>query len=336
MFLTNTVSPQFVAEVLNTAHRLGFDNQTQQIINVNELGKLSRVPVGDFCRYLIQLERFTGDENIGLRLGEQLEPSCFNLMGHLVMSCSTIGAAMPLVNKFQRLVIDYASSEYWEDDQGCHFTWTSKHPTIAGEKILIDLVLSSVRSFGVWATGVKEAFSTVNFQCSSPIDTSTCYRIFGHHGNYGCAVNGFSYPLAWREHAIKSANALLQPMIYDQAKRSLRNLRNECPFVAKLIDVLTKLLPRGGSSIERVAIDMNVSPRTLQRQLKQLNTSYREVLKKVRHSRAIYLLNNSRLSLAEISESLGYREQSSFSNAYKSWVGKSPIAERQPNDGKGE
>jgi AraC-like DNA-binding protein len=83
-------------------------------------------------------------------------------------------------------------------------------------------------------------------------------------------------------------------------------------------------LPQGYSTIERVSEKLHLTPRTLQRHLQSQGTSYSDLLKQVRLDRANYYLKSTDLSLTEIALNLGYREQSSFSSAYKSWTGTSP------------
>jgi len=326
---SGTVSPYFVTGVLGAAQKLGFDNHRQHLIPTTNLHQLPRITLSTFCQYLALIESFTDNRDVGLCLGELIDPSCFDLIGQLVLVCPNLGEAMPLVSRFYHLVIDYGESLYWQDEELCHISWTlDQIPNPAG-KVLIDLVLSAIRHFGIWATGIRKPFTEVNFQYPPTEDHALCHQIFGHEGKYQQTYNGLSYPTEWKSHAIKSANQNLKPLIEQQTQQSLNTIRTNSAFINQLGCILNQMLSEGQIQIESAAKRLNLSTRSIQRQLQQQGTNYSEVLQQVRHKRANYLLKHTALSLADIALVLGYQEQSSFSNAYKRWQGQSPKTVRR-------
>lgn len=68
---------------------------------------------------------------------------------------------------------------------------------------------------------------------------------------------------------------------------------------------------------------------TLRRNLAGENTSYQKIIDQCRASIATDMLRSSRLSIDEISDSLGFGATSAFSRAFKSWLGCSPSAFRR-------
>ncbi len=72
-----------------------------------------------------------------------------------------------------------------------------------------------------------------------------------------------------------------------------------------------------------------MSPRTLQRNLDQASVSFSELLTRLESDRARALLSDPNLRIREISKSLGYRDPSSFSRAFRNWTGISPRNYRQ-------
>lgn len=77
-------------------------------------------------------------------------------------------------------------------------------------------------------------------------------------------------------------------------------------------------------SVDRIATDLHVSRRTLQRQLQAAHTSVRAELERVRHDAALALLRDDRLSIAEISARLGFADPSQFTRAMRRWSGAAP------------
>jgi len=84
------------------------------------------------------------------------------------------------------------------------------------------------------------------------------------------------------------------------------------------------MLPSGQSTIEEAASRLAMSKRTLQRQLNQESSSYKEVLNLTRQALAEHYLASSVISPPEISFLLGYQDSNSFLRAFKGWTGTTP------------
>ena len=77
-------------------------------------------------------------------------------------------------------------------------------------------------------------------------------------------------------------------------------------------------------AVAKVAKALRMSPRTLQRRLGELGTSYQEVLDDVRRRSARRLLANTDLATSEVAFLLGFEEMNSFTRAFHTWEGTSP------------
>lgn len=81
-------------------------------------------------------------------------------------------------------------------------------------------------------------------------------------------------------------------------------------------------------SLDRVAYQLGQSGSTLRRRLMDEGSSFQGLLDECRKARALELLACSRLTIDEISWSLGFSERSSFSHAFKSWMNQTPSTYR--------
>jgi len=93
----------------------------------------------------------------------------------------------------------------------------------------------------------------------------------------------------------------------------------------RLIDAL---LPTGYTVIEDVARLLCVSPRLLQRLLHADGVSYSDMVVRCRCNTACHALETTQTPVHEIATSLGYRDASSFSRAFRRWTGAPPRAYR--------
>ncbi|GAK84161.1 transcriptional regulator AraC family [Vibrio ponticus] len=77
-------------------------------------------------------------------------------------------------------------------------------------------------------------------------------------------------------------------------------------------------------SLESVAAELHISPRTLNRRLQQEGVSFRRLYDKYRLEQSLKMLNQDNLSVTYIAHELGFSDSSAFSRAFKRWTGESP------------
>ncbi|MFR0693525.1 AraC family transcriptional regulator [Enterobacterales bacterium AE_CKDN230030158-1A_HGKHYDSX7] len=92
-------------------------------------------------------------------------------------------------------------------------------------------------------------------------------------------------------------------------------------YVKKL---LRRHLPNSRATLDQVADQMRISPRSLQRYLQSESTSFQKLLDETRQSMANRYICDSSLSLTQLSELLGYSDLSAFSRAFTRWNDMSP------------
>jgi len=91
------------------------------------------------------------------------------------------------------------------------------------------------------------------------------------------------------------------------------------------------LLRRAGSrawTLSLVAASLRLSPRTLNRQLKDEGTSFHALLERVRRQQALWDLRHTDATVAHIATNLGYRDSSNFSRTFRRWFNATPAAMR--------
>lgn len=92
----------------------------------------------------------------------------------------------------------------------------------------------------------------------------------------------------------------------------------------KVEDLIRRLLPSGECTLTLIADTLAVTPRTLQVRLEEEQTSFRELLEKVRREVATHHLRRGDMQLTQLAMVLGYSELSAFSRSFRSWYGVSP------------
>jgi AraC-like DNA-binding protein len=97
-------------------------------------------------------------------------------------------------------------------------------------------------------------------------------------------------------------------------------------------ELIVQLLPHGMANAEGVAARLGTSRRTLARGLAAEGATFSELLDRLRAALAKRYLRERELSISQIAWLLGYRETSSFTNAFARWTGSTPGRFRADHD----
>lgn len=137
---------------------------------------------------------------------------------------------------------------------------------------------------------------------------------------FGNRVAAFEVPQHLLTQQLPRASQVPDNGVYD---------RLEHEFPQALHEVVSGMLRDGIPKIHAVAEAVGVSVRTLQRRLSDTNTTFSTVTHAAQMRRAEEFLKQGHVSLAEITQLLGYTDQANFSRAFRRWTGLSPGSYRR-------
>jgi AraC-like DNA-binding protein len=85
----------------------------------------------------------------------------------------------------------------------------------------------------------------------------------------------------------------------------------------------------GELSLDAAAHLLRLSPRTLQRRLREEGTSLQQIVDETRRHLASRMLIESELGIAKVASALGFSEPAGLHRAFKRWTGMTPAAYRR-------
>jgi AraC-like DNA-binding protein len=121
---------------------------------------------------------------------------------------------------------------------------------------------------------------------------------------------------------------MYNPAAVIEAEKALQNFldrinQRRLPLLFEIKELVASHLAEP-PAFDTVAAHVHLSPRTLNRRLKALDTSYKEIISDTRKHRAFEYLAGNSLTINQIANRLGYSDPSNFSKAFKHWTGLSP------------
>ncbi|NJD30437.1 MAG: helix-turn-helix transcriptional regulator [Gammaproteobacteria bacterium] len=135
-------------------------------------------------------------------------------------------------------------------------------------------------------------------------------------------VNALSVPNEALGRPVPTANREFRKVAVDYVREHLGDAEEN--RVRRVVVLAHQLLPTGRCSLATVAEVLGIHPRSLQRELHAEGQDFRGILDQVRRELVADYLGDTRASLGQIAEMLGYRDQAAFNNAFRRWYGSSP------------
>jgi AraC-like DNA-binding protein len=126
-----------------------------------------------------------------------------------------------------------------------------------------------------------------------------------------------------------NANPITARMCAEFCHRMLQSFNADEPELVRTVRLACLNSIGGFPSVEDVAGQMNVSPRTLHRRLAESGYGYQVILDDVRRRVAEEYLRNTALSVDEIAARTGFSEASNFRKAFKKWTRELPADYRR-------
>ncbi len=150
------------------------------------------------------------------------------------------------------------------------------------------------------------------------------YTAFFGTGLEDAGVNGLTFSATDLQRPFLSANPGMWQVFEPALRKRLADLTADDGFRERVRACLVESIAGGRTSMNDVADRLAISPRTLQRRLRDEDTSFQAELATLRKELARHYLKSSTYSSAEISFLLGYDDPNSFIRAFHAWTGETP------------
>jgi AraC-like DNA-binding protein len=154
--------------------------------------------------------------------------------------------------------------------------------------------------------------------------TETWFRCPVH---FGAEQNALHFDNAILDHRIERSDEAYRAIV----ERYFATTRLETPdgTTEAARQEIARQMEFGISTLESLAARLQIEPRSLQRRLKEEGISFRDLMEEWRRTRALSLVTQTRLPLAQVALALGFADPSVLTRAFQRWYGEAPLVVRK-------
>ena len=288
----------------------------------------ARIPIETYLLIQDEAAEYVNDPYFGLRMGEFAEVGSWSILGYMMMNCKTLGEALEKSGRYSRIIGDLieARAELKFNKIKAIF-FTPPHAPKMSRHCFEATFSSSVRMVRT-LTGVKLSPLEVTFTYPAPESTAEYARIFCCPVRFGQKDNSMTFDSSIGNQPILLANPGLLEYFEKYAQDFLAEIERKNEHSRAVTKIILSRLDNEDLSIDKVAREMSVSVRTLQKRLEDEGVVFSELLKNIRQRLAQKYLHEN-YTVEQITYLLGFSEPSVFRKAFKKWSGVTPREYRE-------
>jgi AraC-like DNA-binding protein len=284
----------------------------------------NKLTLAQLDRLLQSAWQMTGDDFIGLHLGENLTKGFSNILGYVMMNCSSLREAFGKYCSYERIVDETTKTTFYKEGDLTIVESSIQDDSIASVRHLSEYKISGIYSYSRLLAERDFPLVKVQFVHSAPAHTGEYERVFRSPVFFNQPRNALVIDSNYMGLSIKEPNRDLLELFEGHAAFLLKSMNGLDSFTKKANGVIAKMIKGEKPTIEEVAKRLTMSVRTLQMRLKEEGTSYRQLLNGVRKEMAERYLSDDTMAIAEVAYLLGFSEASAFHRTFKRWTGYTP------------
>jgi AraC-like DNA-binding protein len=321
----NTIADHYFSSCLDYLETLGLNSQcVLSAINFNEYRNKQLPPRISLTSYneLLDYAQHTLNEPLfGFKLGQQIRTADFGVLGYLIESSNNLASAISALLNYDRLVADIGKPEFEQQDDIAIIRWLP-NPNCSPQVIL--------RNMTAWVSVIRQLLnpqlspSEICFtQAWADTEKKVLTSWFSCSVEINAEYNQISFPSSYLALPFKTDNTQINIVLKQASEQQLSRFKSQQLLTEKVNHLLIAKNTLDNCTLIRTANALNMTPRTVQRHLKQEQTSFAHLLQNERKNRLLFYIGKYPLSTIAIK--LGFNDQSSFNRAFKRWHGCSPL-----------
>jgi AraC-like DNA-binding protein len=266
------------------------------------------------------------DPFFAYRAGLRLHVTAFGAYGFALLSSTNYRQTMKFAETYHRMVTPLTNLQFTEaNGSGVWSFLPIAHERIDARvyRFVVEMGFGITLSLHRDVMGQSFRPRELHFAYSQPVNAGDYERVFETAVIFGSERNAFIFDAAWLDGTPMLANEVAYATLRDLCKSQLAEFEDLKGVSGRVTQAVLENLPRS-PSFEQVAEMLHMSARTLRRRLEEENTSYRQLCDDLRMKMAIRYLRDTKLTVEQIADALGFSDGANFRHAFHRWTSTSP------------
>ena len=321
--LLSGLAPQRAEDVLGAAG-----------LGRGHLDDAARTPIAAYAALYNAVVRELSDEGFGL-FASPLRPGTFEFLCRGTIGAPTLGIALARAAHFLAVVLPDLAVRV--DSRG-EAAWIEiretlrlrAHDSDPRRVFAYEWLLRLLHGLACWLAGRSLALDSVAFPYPQPAHAAEYARVYTEHSTFGAPSLVAKLDARLLGLPVGRTEAELATFLEGAPGKISMLYRRDREMALAVREYLSASL-KDAPRFAEVAAALHLSARSLHRRLAEEDTSFRRIRERLRRDQALQRLENTKQSVAEIAEALGYSEPSAFFRAFVGWTGVSPTLYRKRN-----
>ena len=282
-----------------------------------------RVPICTCAELVERAHRLTREPALALYMGMQMRLSSHGFLGFAAMTAATVGEAVELAVRFSSTRTTAIGLALYVEGETASIVIEERAPLGSLREFAVLSLAVGLWHIGEVLTGrAPEGIAECSFAAPDYAEAVP----LGGMIRFAQPANRLVFAASLLDTPLGTADPVALELARAQCERELAAVVD-----AGLAGRVRAALSGQGTGFPRmidVARGLHVSTRTLKRKLAEQRTTFSAILDDVRRQRAMLLLQDRELAIAEVAARLGYTEVPNFTRAFRKWTGTTPAAYR--------
>lgn len=271
------------------------------------------------------------DSLIGIKHGLAFDISSSRFLKHASTAAENLDQALSLAIRYIRTQTLLADLRFHKEDDSAVIQINRLASMPNTFPFVVENIIAGFLKAARYLIQSQEPLSAVvKLSLPTPKHAKEYEKLLGIPVLFNQPYNQICFPEFLLDSIVSTADITSRRKAADQCEKILSEMDNGQDLVTKIRHKIEQL--SAFPTLPIIAETLFSSPRTINRQLAQLNTSYQQILDNCRREKAIHLLLNSNASIDKISTQLGYNDPSNFGRAFRRWLDQSPRSFRKHNN----
>ncbi|MCK0152231.1 AraC family transcriptional regulator [Alcanivorax sp. S6407] len=307
-------------------------------IDVDIVGRSDRfISLAQLDELLFSAFMESDDPLFGLRIGADNHYGNLDLLGNLMATAETLEAGLAMLFRYKDLLVPYLHFQLTLDNGLATLAVESdgKALRFTGTRVHNDLVVATMVAIGRSMLASAMPLEEVLLAHARPDedDLASYQRFFQCPVRFSAPANAVVFPQSLLETPLPRAFPKYHERLKRSADQVMSGLSRAEGVAGKVLLRMQSQLGQGEITIDVVAASLAMSPRTLQRRLKEEGTRFATLRDQVKHRHACEMLAGSDCDMGVLAQRLGFSDTANFYHAFKRWQGCAPGEYRRRNGG---